>query len=150
MASVSSEMSTLPEKHASAIAVVCHSESSMWSTSSRAGPRERGFAPAQINRADPFQVAFLAKLAQRHVGLLLKVFREVGSTPPAIQVRPERRLGAELMEGACERVVRSGVSTLFQKCGDEGPVAGHQHIQERNCRDTRAVLHRQFNERQIC
>jgi hypothetical protein len=43
-------------------------------------------------------------------------------------------------------VIRSGVSTLFQKCGDEGTVAGHQHIQERYCPDTCAVLHRQFNE----
>ena len=91
-------------KHASAIAVVCHSESSMWSTSSRAGPRRARIRSGPDQQADPLQVAFLAKLAQRHVGLLLKVFREVGSTPPAIQIGPERCFGAELMECACERV----------------------------------------------
>jgi hypothetical protein len=35
------------------------------------------------------------------------------------------------MESAGERVTRSGVSTLFQKCGDEGTVAGHHHIRSR-------------------
>ncbi len=51
------------------------------------------------------------------------------------------------MEGACERVIRSDVSTLFHECGDEGPIASHQHIQERDCPNTRPMCHRQFNER---
>ncbi len=97
-------------------------------------------------QTDPLQVALLAELAQRHVSLLLEAFREFGPAPPAIQVRPERGFGAELMEGACERIIGSRVSTLFQKCGDEGTVAGHQDIQERYCPDTCAVLHRQFDE----
>ena len=48
--------STLADAHASTIAVVCHSGLSMWSTSSRAGPLERGFAPAQTNRLTHFRL----------------------------------------------------------------------------------------------
>ena len=48
---------TFPEAHASCRAVVCHSGSSMCSTSSRAGPRERGFAPAHINRLTHFRLS---------------------------------------------------------------------------------------------
>ena len=72
------------------------------------------------HQADPFEVALLAELPQRHVDLFLQLWLEVGPHPSAIEERTERRLRAQLAEGASDRKVGKGVRAVLEKRRDEG------------------------------
>jgi len=50
-------------------------------------------------QADPLQVFLLAELAQRHVRLLLELRGDVGPCASAVEVRAQRDLRPQLMEG---------------------------------------------------
>ncbi|MEO8033057.1 MAG: hypothetical protein ABI837_01400 [Acidobacteriota bacterium] len=88
----------------------------------------------------------MAELAQRHVGLTLQIFCKLGAIAPAVQVRPERRLGPEFMKGTRERVVGDWVRASLEEGGHECPVACHQHVKERDRADVRPMRKCQLNE----
>ena len=101
-------------------------------------PRAR-VGPGPHQQADPLQVALLAELAQRHVRLLLELRGDVGPRASAVEVRAQRDLHPQLMEGPGERVVGERVGAAIQEEAGERSVADHQHVEERDGARVRAV-----------
>jgi hypothetical protein len=87
---------------------------------------------------------------QGHVHLPLQPLFEVRSAAPEVQIRPDGRLGTQLMKSPCERMVSDGVSAPPEEGRDECTIAGQEDVEERYGRDLGAVRDRQFDDRGGC
>jgi hypothetical protein len=70
----------------------------------------------------------MGKLPQGHVHLPLQALSKVRSASPAVQIRPDGRLGTHLMKSACERMVGDGVSAPLEEGRDEYTIAGQKDV----------------------
>ena len=98
-------------------------------------------------QADPLQLALLAELAQRHVGLFLQLFCEVRPVTSAVQIGSQSGLSSQLAKGMRERVASNRVGASFEKSGHDRSVARQKHVQEGNRTDLGPMRDCQFDER---